>query len=84
MVNSEISYGKTPEVIVIHNPDIPRSEKEAILVLPGLGDGKKGRKHQKAFFEKLEYDLFIPDYINRKSYNGTLENFTQFFEDQNS
>ncbi len=83
LLNSELSFSKTPEVIVIQNSEILRAEKEAILVLPGVGDSKKRRKHQKAFFEKMDYDLFIPDYIERKSYVSTLENLSKFYEDQN-
>ena len=71
-----------PEVIVIENPEIARSEKEAILVLPGLGDGRKGRKHQQRFFQNKGYDLFIPDFHDRKSFDGSLENLVQFFETQ--
>lgn len=72
-----------PEVIVIENPEMPRAEKEAILILPGLGDGRKGRKHQKRFFENQGFDLFIPDFHDRKSFDGSVENLEQFFESQN-
>lgn len=70
------------EVIIIHNDNIARSEKEALIILPGLGDSKKGRKHQKEFFENIGYDLFIPDYIARGSFEGTIKKFTNFYTDQ--
>lgn len=69
------------EVIEIHNADEPRSEKEAIVILPGLGDSKKGRRHQRNFFYNPEYDLFIPDYIDKDSFDGTFDKFRQFFMD---
>lgn len=73
--------GKKKDVIIIHQPDIPFSEKEAIIILPGLGDSKKGRKHQAAFFGNLEYDVYIPNYIDYNSVQGSVNNFSTFFED---
>ncbi|MCH2224188.1 MAG: hypothetical protein MK066_05410 [Crocinitomicaceae bacterium] len=73
---------KRKEVIVIHEPDSSRSTKEALLILPGLGDNNKGRKSQKKFFEQTEYDLFIPDYIAQESFDSTLLKFEHFFTDQ--
>ena len=74
---------KTPEVIVINNPNTPRAEKEALLILPGLGDSKKGRKKQKAFFAQQGFDLFIPDYAVKQSYAATVENLATFYQTQN-
>jgi len=73
--------GKKKDVIIIHHPEISFSEKEAIIILPGLGDSKKGRKHQADFFGNLEYDVYIPNYIDYNSVQGSLNNFTEFFED---
>ena len=67
----ENSSNKKKEIIVIHDPKISRSEKEALIILPGRGDSKKVRKNQKKFFENVGYDLFIPDYIDKDSYEGT-------------
>lgn len=73
---------KSLEVIVIHDIDKPRSEKKALIILPGLGDSKKGRKAQKSYFENIGYDLFIPDYIDRDSYEGTILKFSSFYDNQ--
>ncbi len=70
------------EVIVIHDAALPRSEKEALVILPGLGDSKKRRKHQKRYFANIGYDLFIPDYAARESFAASVENFTRFFQAQ--
>ncbi|MDO7613476.1 MAG: hypothetical protein MUQ75_04495, partial [Crocinitomicaceae bacterium] len=40
---------------------------EAIVILPGFGDTKKGRKNQKSFFQHKGYDLYIPKYKDSKS-----------------
>ena len=73
---------KVKEVIIIHERGIPRSEKEAILILPGLGDSKKGRKAQANQFGTVSYDLFIPNYIDRDSYENTQKNLADFYEEQ--
>lgn len=73
---------KVKDVIVIQDESIDRSEKEAILILPGLGDSKKGRKAQKAFFGNTEFDLFIPKYVDRKSYKKSIENLEAFFNEK--
>ena len=77
------SSDKSREVIVIHNTQIPRSDKEALIILPGFGDSKSGRKHQTRFFENVGYDLFIPDYVDRESFEGTVEKFHKFYVAQN-
>lgn len=69
-----------PEIIVIENPEIQKAKKEALVILPGFGDSKKGRKKQKKFFSNKGYDLYIPNYKHRKSFEGTVENFTAFFK----
>lgn len=78
-----LDSGKGSEVIIIHDATVARSEKEALIILPGLGDSKKGRRHQREFFNDPAYDLYIPEYSDRKSFAGTLEKFSQFFEDHN-
>ncbi len=72
--------GKKKDIIIIHDSTISICEKEAIIVLPGLGDSKKGRKCQADFLKSLEYDVFIPNYIDYNSVQGSLNNFSIFFE----
>ena len=67
-------------IIVEHQPNIAKSEKEALLILPGFSDSKKNRKKQKAFFEKLGYDLYIPDYHSRTSFALIVANLEAFYE----
>ncbi len=50
-----------------------------MLILPGFGDSGKGRKHQKDFFGDVGYDLYIPDFTDRKSFEGTLQNINEFY-----
>lgn len=54
--------------------------KEAILILPGLGDSKKNRKNQMEAFINEGYDVFIPDYIDRKSFDTCVANVVRFVE----
>ena len=77
-ISSFLVAGK--DIIVIKNPKQPKSEKRAILVLNGLGTSKKGMKHQKRFFEQQDFDVYIPDYICKKSYDLTKANAISFFE----
>ena len=80
-VDSELSNEKKiKDIIVLENENKPISEREAILILPGLGDSKKGRASQKAFFAYQGFDLFIPNYINRDSFNGCVENLKHFYK----
>lgn len=74
---------KNRDVVVIHQPEKPRSEKQAILLIPGLDETNKGRKAMEAYFSALEYDLFIPDYVDEDSFEGSVANFKHFFEQQN-
>ncbi|MFT6501009.1 MAG: hypothetical protein ACJASQ_001119 [Crocinitomicaceae bacterium] len=86
LLNSNSSFAKGAksklEVIIIQDPSIDRSKKEAIIVLPGLGDGKKQRKAQKETFNVPGYDLFIPDYIDKESFDATYSKFIDFHKDQ--
>ena len=82
LFSTHTSYAKKKDVIVIHNPEISPREKEAIIILPGLGDSKDGRKNQLAFFGDLEYDLFIPNFLDKESVDASLTKFTTFFNDK--
>lgn len=73
------STGKN-DVTVIHNPETAKKEKEAMLILNGFGDSKKGRRHQKNYFDTVGYDLYIPDYLSKESFNATYENFSSFYD----
>jgi hypothetical protein len=68
------------DVVVIHDKKTPASQKEAILILPGFGSKLHGNKDQKKYFSQTEYDLFIPDYISRKSVEKSVDYVTRFME----
>lgn len=68
------------DIILIKNPEQKKSEKSAILVLNGLGDSRKGRRHQKKFFGQQSHDIYIPDYISKKSLALCQQNAINFFE----
>lgn len=79
-VSWQSSFAGEPDVIVVHDPSIPKSDKEAILILPGLQDSKKGRAHQTELFARDGFDLYIPDYRDRPSFDGTVEKLYQFYQ----
>ena len=67
------------DIIVINQPEVEKENKEALLILPGFGDTQKRRKKQKKFFKNLNYDLYIPDYRHRKSFEETVNKLDQFY-----
>jgi hypothetical protein len=73
---------RNPGIIVVKDTAIPRSEKEALIILPGMREGRKGRKHILNYFNNVGYDLHIPPYRDKDSFDGTVKKFTQYFEDQ--
>jgi hypothetical protein len=75
-----ISYAK--EVIII---DLSANicEKKALVILNGFGDSKKNRKIQQEFFQEKGYDLFIPEYVQKKSIDLTVSTFSSFYDKNN-
>ncbi len=68
-------------IIIDSTKDI--SNKEALVVLNGFGSSKRTIEIQKDFFKEKGYDLFIPDYIAKKSIDMTLANFFFFYKKNN-
>ncbi len=74
----QVSAKKSKHIICIEDASIALSEKEAVVILPGLGDGKKQRKCQQEFFCGQGFDVYIPDYINEESFDATYNEFVDF------
>ena len=68
------------EVIVKDNGNIPISDREALLILPGFGSKLNGTQHQKRFFAHQGFDLFIPQYISRTSLKDSIQTLDEFIE----
>jgi hypothetical protein len=68
------------EVVVVDTSSI--HVNEAIVILPGFGDTKKGRKNQKSFFQHKGYDLYIPKYKDSKSLDNCVKNLEFFYKQQ--
>jgi hypothetical protein len=66
--------------IILINKDnkIPITEREAIIILPGFGTIFHNTNNQVLNFKNKGYDVFIPDYISRKSLNNCVENLNTF------
>ena len=73
--------GYTSDRVFIQSDSVPLAQREALLILPGFGDTKKRRKNQLAYFSNRGYDVFIPPYRDRKSYEATLNNLQDFIEE---
>ncbi|MEZ4825608.1 MAG: hypothetical protein R3C61_04835 [Bacteroidia bacterium] len=71
--------GKNDTRIILSDSKLPRAAREAILVLPGLGDSHRGRNAQVKFFANRGYDVYIPDFLDRKSYQKSVENLAAFY-----
>ena len=54
------------------------AEKESILILPGFGSTLHGTKDLFHFFSQKGYDVFIPNYISRKSIGNCTEKLDKF------
>lgn len=64
--------------IFISQKNIPKENKEAILILPGFGSKIFGTKSICSYFKNKGYDLYIPKYISRKSVDKSVENLDRF------
>lgn len=71
--------GRSQEIVVYNKTET--KSKEALIILPGFGDSKKGRKEQKRFFKKRGYDLYIPVYKDGKSLDNCVSNLESFYEE---
>jgi len=70
-----------PDIKISRNSVKPKSQRDAIVILSGMGDNRKRRKIQKKFFcESYDQDVFIPAYTDRSSYANTVANFHDFME----
>lgn len=67
--------------IYVEDPKIARSQKEAILILPGFGSKVFGTKKIAKFFRNKGFDIYIPRYISRKSVQKSVENVDRFIEE---
>ena len=69
--------------IVVIDESKPASEKEALLILPGLGSISHGVKNIKKYYASRGYDLYIPDYISRNSVAECTVNIDEFLLEYN-
>ena len=76
------TYVDAQEIIVL-DTNYSLSEKEALVILNGFGDSRKNRKIQKEFFRDKGYDLFIPEYVNRRSMDMTIKYFSNLYDEYN-
>ena len=75
-----LSCASRKSVVFINSPSIERSQKEALLILPGFGSQIFGTTKMKEYFTKKGYDVYIPNYIGRKSIDQCLATLEKFFQ----
>src|SRR5207249_725435 len=69
-------------IVIVEASDLPRAQKEALLILPGFGSKSEGVMDIRDRFAHTGYDLFIPDYISRKSIAECIATLDSFMTDQ--
>lgn len=69
---------KKKEYAIIENDSIARSNKEALLIIPGFGSRSEGVGDIADYFRGKGYDVFIPSYISRDSLNACVSNLDRY------
>lgn len=67
-------------VLIEKDNPAPKNEREALLILPGFGTMMHNTKSQRENFKDKGYDLYIPDYISRKSMQKCADNVSKFYQ----
>ncbi len=66
--------------IIYANQIADKQLDQAVVILPGFGDSKRRRKAQLAFFKTTGYDVYIPNFSDRKSFDKCVSNLSDFVE----
>lgn len=77
-----LSFNLFSQEIVVFTNENGSKSKEAIVILPGFGDHKKGRQHQKKYFQKKGYDLYIPIYKDGISLENCVAKLEAFYTER--
>ncbi len=77
MFSFHLSFSKDVVLIDKDNP-IPVAEREAIIILPGFGTILHTTNNQVLNFKNKGYDVFIPDYLSRKSLSNCVNRLNSF------
>lgn len=78
--SSSADQTRKKEYVIIDSTHIPRSQKEALIVLPGFGAQMQGVKDIAEYFSHKGYDFFMPDYIDNDSIDRCVANFDAFYK----
>lgn len=55
-------------------------QKEAILILTGFGSKYHSLQNLKKYFDTTAYDVYVPNYISRKSLEQTVHNLDSYWK----
>lgn len=81
LMSSTSEAVRKKEYIIIDSNDIPRNQKEALLIIPGFGSRSQGVSDIADYFAHKGYDVFIPSYISRDSLNACVDNLDAFMKE---
>ncbi len=59
----------------------PRA-RAAVLVLPGLRNGRKGMRHMRRWYPQQGFDVHIPSYYSKDGMDQSVENLSRYIEQQ--
>lgn len=62
-------------------PATPRKDKKALLVLPGLRNSPRGQIAAKKWYPGRGYDVFIPNYVSREGFDGSVANLEALIDE---
>jgi hypothetical protein len=89
----EVVYGNLDAYLYAEPNAVPQTlfgkqkkqvhQREAILVLTGFGSKYHSLKKLKKFFSDKGYDVYIPQYISRRSLEKTVMNLDRFYRQHN-
>ena len=85
----EVVYGNLDAYLYAEPNAVPQTlfgkkkkqvrQREAILILTGFGSKYHSLKKLKKFFSDKGYDVYVPNYISRKSLEITVANLDRFY-----
>jgi hypothetical protein len=78
-----VALGSSPRgIVVLSTGELPRSQREALLILPGFGAKDEGTDDLHKYFSHRGFDLFIPDYIGRDSIAQCTTSLDRFIQEK--
>jgi hypothetical protein len=81
-VSAPASGGSPQGIVVLEAQTQPRSQREAMLILPGFASKDEGVTDIQNYFSHKGFDLYIPEYIGRDSLAQCVANLDAFIRNE--